>query len=164
MRNTIKAFGKVQWNPSNNSFCQDDLHLQEKAHRIINFEPQTSPSDCIFKENKNLRISDFVNYKYALFVRKFLRGENVVIFSDMFTPLNLNQNHNTHDAINHLLDIPQKQTCHYGTYSIIFTASKVWNDILRKSNKDLLYCEFSAFKKTIFQSFFSKYENNSWND
>ena len=140
------------------------LHLQEKALRIINFRPQTSPSDCIFKEDKILRISDFVNYKYALFVRKSLRRENVVIFNDMFTPLNLNHNHVTRAVINHLLDTPQKQTCHYRTYSIIFTASKVWNDVLRKSNKDLLYCEFYAFKKTIFQSFFSKYENSSSND
>ena len=54
------------------------------------------------------------------------------------------------------LIMPQKQTCHCGTYSMVFTASKV--------NKDLSYCEFSAFKKTIFQKFFSKYQNNNWND
>ena len=106
-----------------------------------------------------LKISNFVKCKYALFVRKSLRKENVVIFNNMFTPLNLNHDHNTHAAMNHLLDIPQ--TCHYGTYSMVFTASKIWNDILRKSNKDLLYCELSAFKKTIFQRFFSKYENDN---
>ena len=98
--------------------------MQEKALKIINFKPQISPSDCIFKENKILRISDFVNYKYALFVRKSLRWENVVIFNDMFNPLNLNHNDITRAAINHLLDIPQKQTCHYGNYFIVlFTAS-----------------------------------------
>ena len=59
---------------------------------IINFTPQTSPSDCIFKEKKILQISDFVNYKYALLVTKSLSRENVEIFNDMFTPLN--QNHN----------------------------------------------------------------------
>ena len=32
---------------------------------------------------------------------------------------------------------------------MVFAASKVWNDILRKLNKDLLYFEFDAFKKTI---------------
>ena len=47
----------------------------------------------------------------------------------MFIPLNLN--HNTCAAINHLLDIPQMQTCHYRTYPMVFTASKVWNDILK---------------------------------
>ena len=137
---------------------------KKKALRIIHFKPQTSPSECIFKKNKILKISDFVKYKYALFVRKSLRQENEVIFNNMFTPLNLNHDHNTRAAINHLLDIPQKQTCHYGTYSMVFTASKIWNDILRKSNKDLLYCESAAFKKTLFQRFFSKYENDNCTD
>ena len=87
-----------------------------------------------------------MKYKYALFVRKSLRQENVVILNNIFTPLNLNHDHNTCAAINHLLDIPQKQTCHYGTYSMVFTASKIWNDILRKPNKDLLYCELYLVK------------------
>ena len=58
----------------------------------------------------------------------------MVIFNNLFTRLNLNHDHNTRAAINHLLDIPQTQTCHYGTYCMVFTASKVWNNILRKSN------------------------------
>ena len=84
----------------------------------------------------------------------------MVIFNDMFTPLNLHHNYNQHlccykppSWYTSEADIPQKQTCHYETYSIIFTASKVWNDVLRKENKNLLYCEFSAVKKTIIQSF-----------
>ena len=105
-----------------------------------------------------------MKYKYALFVRKSLRKENVAIFNSMFIPLNLNYDHNTRAAINHLLDIPQKQTCHYGTYSMVFTASKISNNILRKSNKHLLYCHLSAFKKTIFQRFLSKYEIDNWTD
>ena len=84
------------WGPNQtNYYFKKLLHLQEKALRIIDFKLQTSPSDCIFKENKILEISDFVNYKYALFVRKSLRRENVVSFNNIFTPLNLNHNHNT---------------------------------------------------------------------
>ena len=90
-----------------------------------------------------------------------LRQENVVIFNNMFTPLNLNHDHNTRAAINYLLDIPQKQICHYETYSMVFSASNIWNDILKKSNKDLLYFKLSAFKNTIFQRFLSKYENDN---
>ena len=123
-----------------NYYFKKLLHLQKKGLRIIDFKPQTLPSDCIFKENMILRISDFANNKYALFVRKSLRRENVVIFNDMFTLLNLNHNHNTLAAINHLLHTPQKQACHSRTYSIVFTAFKVWNGILWKSSKDLLYC------------------------
>ena len=92
----------------------------------------------------------------------------MVAFNNMFTPLNQNHNYNTCAAINHLLDIPQKQICHCGTYSIVFTASKLWNDglaIIVTCHKHVLYCEVTAFKKTIFQRFFSKYnENSNWND
>ena len=95
--------GEIWGQNQTNCYFKKLLHLQEKALRIINFKPQTSPSDCIF-----LRISDFVNYKYDLFFRKSLRRENVVIFNNMCTPLNLNHNHITCAAINHLLDIPQK--------------------------------------------------------
>ena len=39
------------------------LLLQEKAiGLIINFQPPTSPSN-VFKENKILKISDYINYK-----------------------------------------------------------------------------------------------------
>ena len=58
-----------------NCYFEKLLHLQEKQEkvlRIISFKPQTSPSDCIFKENKILRISDFVNNKNYLLVRKSL--------------------------------------------------------------------------------------------
>ena len=37
------------------------LHLQEKAIRKIDFKPQTSPSDCMFKENKILKISQILS-------------------------------------------------------------------------------------------------------
>ena len=51
----------------------------------------------------------------------------------MFTSLGINHTHNTHVATNHLLDIPQKQTTHYGNYSMTCTASVTWNYLLRSS-------------------------------
>ena len=99
------------------------LFLQEKALKLINFQPQTSFSNKLFKESKILKISDFINYKYALFVRNSLRKENLQIFNDMFAPLGLNHTHNTRAATNHLLDITKRQITHYGTYSMTSIAS-----------------------------------------
>ena len=39
----------------------------------------------------------------------------------MFTPLGINNN--THAATDYFLDIPLKQTTHYGIYSVTSTAS-----------------------------------------
>ena len=85
-----EIWGQIQ----TNCYFEKLLQLKEKGLRIINFKPQKTPSNCIFKENKILRILGFVNCKYTFFVRKSLRRGNVVIFNDMFIPLNLSHNHN----------------------------------------------------------------------
>ena len=72
----------------------------------------------------------------------------------MFTPLGLNHTHNTCAATNHLLDIPQRQTTHYGTYSITSIASSTWNDLQRNTfqtseNAKLMNSKISYSKHTL---------------
>ena len=98
--------------------------LTRKSLKLINFQPQMSFSNNLFLKSRILKISDFISYKYALFVRNSLRKENLLIFN-MFTPLSLNHTHNTHADTNHFLDIPQRQANHYGTYSITSIASSI---------------------------------------
>ena len=62
----------------------------------------------LFKECKILKISDFINYKYALFVINSLKKENLQIFNDMFTLLDLNHTHNTCATPNHLFALRDK--------------------------------------------------------
>ena len=79
----------------------------------------------------------------------------------MFTSLGINHTHNTRAATNHLLDIPQKQATHYGTYSMTCTASVTWNDILRSKSQNFVDCKITEFKRTIFQTYLAKYSNNN---
>ena len=95
---------KIWGQKQTNQLFKRLLLLQEKAITLINFLPQTSPSNNLFKENKILKISDYINYKYVLFVRNSLRKENLQIFNNMFT---LDHTHNNYATTNHLLDIPQ---------------------------------------------------------
>ena len=110
--------------------------LQEKAIRIINYQPQTSSSNNLFKENRILKISDYINYKH--YIQLSLRKENLPTFNNMFTSLGISHTHNTCAATNHLLDIPRKQTTHYGTYSMTCTASVTWKQHTKK-HKPKLY-------------------------
>ena len=65
--------------------------LQNKALKVINFQSSDSPTGPLYQENKVLKISDFINYKNALFVRNTLKRENPHVFHEMF--IMLNQNH-----------------------------------------------------------------------
>ena len=79
----------------------------------------------------------------------------------MFTPLSINHTYNTCTATNHLFDIPQKQTTHYGTYSITLTVSVTWNDLVWNTSQNVVDCKISEFKRTIFQTFLAKNSNNT---
>ena len=79
----------------------------------------------------------------------------------MFTPLDLNNTHNTRAVTNHLLDILQRQTTHYGTYSIASVASSAWNGLQRNTIENLLECKISEFKKIIFEAYLAKHFNKS---
>ena len=64
-------------------------------------------------------------------------------------------------ATNHLLDIPWKQTSHYGTYSMTSTASVTWNDLLKNTSQKFVDCKTTEFKREIFQTYLAKYNNNN---
>ena len=46
---------KIWGQNQTNYYCKKVLRLQDKALRIIDLKPQTSPSDCIFKKTRFLR-------------------------------------------------------------------------------------------------------------
>ena len=58
--------------------------LQNKALKVINFQSSDSPTGPVYKGNKVLKITDFINYKNALFVRNTLKKENPQVFHKMF--------------------------------------------------------------------------------
>ena len=95
-----------------NTLFQIISRLKEKALRIINFKWHYTPSDSLFKENKILKISDFIKYKNTEFLRKCLRQENLSIFNKMFHALNQNHHDNTRAADNYQLDFPSTQITH----------------------------------------------------
>ena len=141
---------------SNQSTLEEATTFTRKSSKTDKFLPQTPFYNILFKESKILKISDFINCNYALFVRNSLWKENLQIFNDMFTPFSLNYTHNICPATNHLHDIPQRQTTHYKTYFMTSIASSAWNDLQRNTIENLLECKISEFKKTIFTTYLAK--------
>ena len=41
--------------------------LQNKALKVINFQPSDSPAGLLYHENRVLKIADFIKYKNALY-------------------------------------------------------------------------------------------------
>ena len=154
--NSHLIYGCEIWGQDqNNTLFRNLIKLQEKALKIINFKRFDEDANILFKDNKILKISDFITYKNLLFVRNSLKKENISLFNDLFLPLNTNHNHNT--RAKNLLDIPQTHTTHFGDNSIRNKAVRNWNTVQRISNNDLLTCDFNEFKKEIYNIYYNNY-------
>ena len=106
------------WGQEQNSrFFKNLIKLQEKALRIINFKNFNENANPLFKENQILKISDFIAYKNAFFVRKSLKMENVYLFNDMLTLLNTNHDYITRAGSKDIFDTPPSQSTHYSENS-----------------------------------------------
>ena len=55
--------------------------LQEKAACLIDFEINCIVVRQLFKDSNILKITDFMKYKYALFMRHSLTKNNITIFN-----------------------------------------------------------------------------------
>ena len=139
----------------NNTLFEKLIKLQEKALRTINFKNFDENANILFKDNKILKISDFISYKNTLFVRNSINRENLPIFNEMFTTLNTNHNHNK--RARNLLDIPLSQTTHYGVNSIKTKPISSWNTVQRISNIDLLTCDLNKFKQEIYDIYYPNF-------
>ena len=82
--------------PKQPSFHKNKLtKLQNKTLKVIYFQSPDSPNQPLYQENKVLKISDFINYKNAFFIRNTLQRENPQVFHEMFIMLNQNHTYNT---------------------------------------------------------------------
>ena len=88
---TMKIWGQKQ----NNGIVQRLKKFQEKAVCLINFETNSNVVGQLFKDSNILKLTEFIKYKYALFIRNSLRKENILIFNRVYTLFN--QNHKVID-------------------------------------------------------------------
>ena len=77
----------------------------------------------------------------------------------MFHKLNQNHHYKTRAANNYQLDFPPTRTTHYGAYSFRKKAAEACSEIQSMSVLDLLYCEFTDFKKEILRLCCNKYHS-----
>ena len=93
--NSHLIYGCEVWGQNQNNVLVHRLQkLQEKAVCLINFETNTNVVGRLLKDSNILKLTDFVKYKYALFIKNSLRKENIPIFNDFYTLLNQNHVYN----------------------------------------------------------------------
>ena len=76
---------KVWGQNQNNMLVHRLQKLQEKAVCLINFETIPNVVGQLLKDSNILKLTGFIKYIYALFIRNLLRMENIPIFNKFYT-------------------------------------------------------------------------------
>ena len=157
--NSHLIYGCEVWGQNQNNVLVHRLQkLQEKAVCLINFETNTNVVGRLLKDSNILKLTDFIKYKYALFIRNSLRKENIPIFNEFYTLLNQNHVYKTRESTSQMLIVPQIQTTHYGEHSFKSRSTNAWNLYQRNLKTDLITCDFAKFKKLIFHYHLNQYQ------
>ena len=63
---------------SKSDHFRKSVELQEKALKIINFFPDTTPLRDIYKISKILKLPDYITLQNALLIKDFFNKENLL--------------------------------------------------------------------------------------
>ena len=108
--NSHMIYGCQIWALRHTSLVTKITKLQEKAMRIINFQPPETNTNTFFKETKILKFEDFLKYRTIKFVKETIDQHGPKSFRNFFTLAQNVHNHHTRGATNNLIDMPQTNT------------------------------------------------------
>ena len=155
--NSHLIYGCEVWGQRDVRLFRNIQELQDKAVRIINFKPDDYEVNSLYRENKILKIKDFITLKNALFVKNSLEENTPVSLQNMFSLARQIHNYGTRNAVNNLVDIPQVRTQTYGYYSIKSQCATTWNTLQTILDKDLLQISHNYARKYIMDHLLSNY-------
>ena len=73
---------------------------------LINFKTNPNNLGQLLKDNKTLKLTDFIRCKNALFIRNSLRKENIPISNEFYSFFNQNHIHDTRGLTNYKFKLP----------------------------------------------------------
>ena len=155
--NSHLIYGCEVWRQKNTALFRKIQELQDKTIRIINFKPDEFNVNELYKSDKILKISDFINLKNTFFVKDTLETTIPTKFHDYFTLARNIHEHGTRNARRNLVDIPQVRAQTYGHFSIKSRCAATGNTMQTVLNKDITQIAYSDTKKCIVQHFLDSY-------
>ena len=157
--NSHLIYGCEIWGQKSTLLFRKIQDLQDKAIRIINYKPDDINVNELYRNDKILKITDFISLKNTLFVKDSLEGNIPTPLQDYFKLARNIHGHGTRSAGKSLIDIPQAQvrTQTYGHYSIKSRCASTWNTLQNVLDKDLTQIAYPEAEKCIVQHCLDSY-------
>jgi hypothetical protein len=126
---SIMSYGSQIWGQLNHITKKVQV-LQNKALRIMHFQPPRTTATPLFKISEILKITDLVSVQNFLFAHDSLNNNLPIALRGKIHFLT-HENQNTRNLGYFQLRRPRTKTITYGTKSIISKSVDIWNCINR---------------------------------
>ena len=131
--------------------------LQDNAVRIIDFKANNYDVGELYKNDKILRISDYIKLLNCLFVRDVLTNSSIPPFKNYFIKSeNLHQYSTRHSKQNSVI-LTQQNTVFYCIKSIQHQSATAWNKIQNETSHNGLQDLRSKTKEFITNQMLNSY-------
>ena len=131
--------------------------LQDKTLRIINFKPINYPVLKLYKNDKILKLQDYIKLLNCMFVKDVLAGNHIPVFENVFMKLSETQRHITRHSLRNTVVLPQPKTENCGKTSVFYQAALTWNNIQNVLPIDLVEETNSKVKESNENHFLNRY-------
>ena len=147
---SILMYGSQIWGQQNNIVKKLQV-LQNKALRIMHFQPKGTSATPLFKKSEILKLTDHVNLQNFLFAHDSL---NNILPSPLTGQLSLvDSDHNTRNETWLQLNRPRTKTINYGSKSIKSKSIDIWNFINKDSYQEKLHTKSRSICKKFVKKF-----------
>ena len=126
--------------------------LHDKALPIIDFLPKGNPMNDIYENSKILNLQDYISLQNALLVKD--------CFATKTSQTNTQHEHSAHSALKNCVLAGNVCTDTYGKNSVKYQFTKIWNELQRNLNLDLLDQSKTKGKNLIIEYFLKSVHNN----
>ena len=158
---SILMYSSLIWG-QNNSIVNRLQILQNKALRIINFQPRRTSATPLYGKCKILKLRDNISLQNLLLAYDSINCHLPSSLNKLFTFVEGDRAHNTRTEILFRLNRPHTRTILYGSNSIKSKSIDIWNYFnLHFKEKNLYVKRRSICKTFVTKVMINRYQENN---
>ena len=127
--NSHLRYGCQVWGQTRQQSLNKIIALQNKAMRIIHFQPPFAKPNLLYFLSNNLKLMDHLKIMNCIFVWEQQRSKLPLTFNNFFTLTKETHHYNLKSVSSNNLYVPPSRTIKYGINSIIHQCVTTWNII-----------------------------------
>ena len=150
---SLMCYGAQAWAQVDNQHIKRITKLQDKAIKVINFEPYEDPPSSYYKKSSLLKFQDTIRIQNFIFVHDNINRRLPYPLLNQFEYIKENSPHDTRIAKKLCVKLQKCRTINYGLKSICGNASRSFNSLQVHLEKDQLHTKSRNICKNVITSY-----------